>query len=136
MLGCLYSPELGGGEERTDDLPEVARVRLLCLLFRDEPKDVVFADGRTDASTKGTGPFAIALAIQMLFQELAHCIVLKRIFNFVNRVVAVELVTGELFQSEGGDFAGFIWYLMVTNGRTGCSATHVIIGEMQHRLCP
>jgi len=43
MLGGLYGTELGRGEECTDDLPEVARVRLLCLLFRDEPKDVVIA---------------------------------------------------------------------------------------------
>ena len=136
MLCCLDGPELGGGEERTDDLPEIARVGLLCLLFRKEPKDVVFADRRTDTSTEGTGPFVLALAIRILFQELAHCIVLKSIFHFVDVVVAVNLVTGERFQSEGGDFACFIWYLMVTNGRTCCSATRVINGEMQRRLCP
>ena len=77
MLSSLYGPELGGGKERTDDLPEITRVGLVGLFFRKEPKDVVFADRRTDASTEGTGPFAIALAIRMLLQVLAHGTVLE-----------------------------------------------------------
>ena len=72
----------------------------------------------------------------MRLQELAHGMILKGIFHFVDVVVSIELVTGELFQSEGGDSASFDRYLIVTNGHTCCSATRVIIGEMQRRLRP